>query len=109
MTFEMNSPPVGWPIQYFPNDNHDHPLPAQVAEQGEEGQVKLIFHYSSGGNSVSSKGFVRHVSDPWVQRRAEIVRRNGQGTWGYVPGLEYKGESPAKKPAPKQQKQLANA
>lgn len=107
MSFEMNSPPVGWPVQFFPNDNHDHPLPAQVSEQGEVGQVKVIFHYTGGGNSVAAHGYVRHRDDPWVQERMEIIRRNGQGTWGYIPGLEYKGESPVKKPS--KQKQLANA
>jgi hypothetical protein len=81
---------VGWPIQFLPNGNEDNALAAVVTAQGENGQVKLNYQYIGGGNPVSSNGYVRHCEDPWTTERVEMIRRNGQGTWRFIPGMEFR-------------------
>lgn len=100
----LESPPIGYPIQYYPNGDVNHPHAATVTERGMGGQVKLNYQHVGGGDLKSSGKFVRHCEDPWVKANPEIVQTR-MGSWGWVPGLEWK---PEPKPAEKQARSAAD-
>jgi len=90
----MQSPPVGFPVQFFPGgekSSHRQPFAAIVTETGQDGRVKLNLLAPGGGDMKGSNEFHRHISDPWVPLNRQYLA-GGTGTmprgcWDWVPGL----------------------
>jgi hypothetical protein len=83
------TPPVGFPVIWFPQANcHRKELGKAgfVTMSGSEGRVSITV-FPKGG-SMRSQRDCRHVLDPIHKRRTESTIKNGG--WDFVPGLDYK-------------------
>lgn len=81
------SPPVGYPIQYYPQGDRRNACAGQCVSTGSRGQIRVNYHQIGGGQLTSTGRFIRHIDDPSFRDRPEQLRR--EGAWGWVPGLEY--------------------
>jgi len=96
----IKTPPVGWPVQFFPGGTKSNdPWAAVVVQCGDNGRVKLNCSLAGGGELRSSGEFVPHITDPWVSEHQEALRKSRgmvqRGAWDYVPGLVPGTECPA--------------
>jgi len=82
------SPPVGWPVQFLVHGDDRNLIAATVTKSGSGGVVSVSL-LQEGGGMVVSKGGVRNSDDPWCQQFEEQVRRGNNGTWRFIPGLEW--------------------
>ena len=91
----MMSPPVGFPVQFWPNGTQEDstPIAAIVTRSNNDGkgQVRLNVLYEGGGEMRSPGEYVRHISDPWISLNQDQMRKakatTPRGAWEYVPGL----------------------
>lgn len=90
--------PVGLPVQFFPGgDRSQPPVAAQITQVAFGGRCKLVFFFPQGGETVTSREFVRHMDDPWVTQHPEQMRQSRHGVqcgaWDFVPGMILKLEN----------------
>lgn len=91
MSVNFNAP-VGLPVQFFPGaDENGDPVAAKITESRENGQVRIVLFRSGGGEVGACRGFVRHMSDPWIEDNKDklktAIHGSVQGAWDFIPGM----------------------
>lgn len=78
------TPPIGWPIQYFPKGQTDNPPGAAVVIKhgAAPGLVDVLVH----GNTVRPPKGAIWDSDTSERHKAGSAYRMMRGCWRYLPG-----------------------
>lgn len=95
--FQITLPPVGWPVQWFPQAEVQRGAQAATV-LGVNGQL-IILETTDTSGVKRLRTQTRHMSDPVLETNA--IWRMEHGGWDWIPGLEYKAEAPVEENTPK--------
>lgn len=83
--FQVTLPPVGWPVQWFPQAETQRGAQAAVV-LGVNGQL-IILETTDTAGVKRLRTQTRHMSDPVLE--TNTIWRMEHGGWDWIPGLKW--------------------